>query len=84
MLIRARQRSAQIYVHPEKWGKGIGRALLARCEAEARAQGFTHFELMGTLSGVRLYQALGYQPGVMVHHPVVPGITIEFIPMTKS
>ena len=42
--------------------RGIGRALLERCEAEARAHGFTRFELMGTLPGVRLYQALGYLP----------------------
>jgi hypothetical protein len=32
---------------------------------------------------VRLYQALGYTPGGMVHYPVSSGVTIEFIPMHK-
>jgi GNAT superfamily N-acetyltransferase len=72
------------FIDPDYARQGIGRALLERCEAEARAHGFTRFELMGTLPGVRLYQALGYRPGAMVHYPVAPGITIEFIPMTKS
>jgi hypothetical protein len=39
---------------------------------------------MGTLPGVRLYQALGYQPGAMIHYPVAGEVTIEFIPMRKQ
>jgi GNAT superfamily N-acetyltransferase len=69
---------------PEYARRGIGRALLERCEAEARARGFTRFELMGTLPGVRLYQALGYVPGELTHYPVAPGVTIEFVPMHKA
>ena len=72
------------FVDPDYARRGIGRALLERCEAEARAEGFTSFELMGTLPGVRLYQALGYQPGAMIHYPVAGEVTIEFIPMRKQ
>jgi len=72
------------FVHPEYARRGIGRALLERCESEARARGFTRLELMGTLPGVRLYQALGYQPGAIVHHRVAPGVDIEFVPMHKE
>ena len=72
------------FVDPEHARRGIGRALLERCEREARARGFTRFELMGTLPGVRLYQALGYLPGSMVHYPVAPGVSIEFVPMHKG
>jgi GNAT superfamily N-acetyltransferase len=72
------------FVDPEHARRGIGRALLERCESEARAHGFSRFELMGTLPGVRLYQALGYVGSERVHYPVAPGITIEFIPMQKA
>ena len=72
------------FIDPDYARRGIGRALLQRCETEARARGFTRFELMGTLPGVRLYQALGYVPGELMHYPVAPGVTIEFVPMHKS
>jgi GNAT superfamily N-acetyltransferase len=72
------------FIDPDYARRGIGRALLQRCEAEARERGFTRFELMGTLPGVRLYQALGYVPGELMHYPVAPGVTIEFVPMHKA
>jgi GNAT superfamily N-acetyltransferase len=72
------------FVDPDHARQGIGRALLERCETEARAHGFTRFELMGTLPGVRLYEALGYVGTERVHYPVGPGVTIEFVPMTKT
>jgi GNAT superfamily N-acetyltransferase len=72
------------FVDPEHARRGIGRALLQRCESEARAHGFSRFELMGTLPGVRLYQALGYVGSERVHYPVAPGVTIEFVPMQKA
>jgi GNAT superfamily N-acetyltransferase len=72
------------FVDPDYARRGIGRALLVRCEAEARAHGFTRLELMGTLPGVRLYQAFGYEPGAMIRHPVGADLSIEFIPMRKA
>jgi GNAT superfamily N-acetyltransferase len=72
------------FVDPDHARRGIGRALLERCEGEARAHGFRRLELMGTLPGVRLYQALGYKPAAMVHYPVASGVNIEFIPMSKE
>jgi GNAT superfamily N-acetyltransferase len=72
------------FVDPDHARRGIGRALLERCESEACAQGFRRFELMGTLPGVRLYEALGYKRGAMVHYPVADGVSIEFIPMSKE
>src|SRR5580658_10079805 len=58
------------FVDPQFARRGIGRALLERCESEARANGFRRFELMGTLPGVRLYEALGYVGSEWVHYPV--------------
>jgi hypothetical protein len=58
--------------------------LLERCEAEARACGFTRFELVATRPGVRLYQALGYVAGNPFLHDLGDGLTIEFVPMHKA
>jgi hypothetical protein len=62
----------------------VGTALLARCEAEARAGGFSRVELMATLPGVRLYAAHGYASGVSVEYDLGSGLTIEIVPMRKS
>lgn len=72
------------FVHPAYERRGVGRALLAHCEAAARDAGFSRFELMGTLPGVRLYEALGYGRQPMIHYPVGDGLTIEFVPMYKQ
>ena len=71
------------FVHPEWARRGIGAALLERCEEAARAAGFTRFELMATLPGVRLYGARGYQAGDLIRWPLPNGLAIEFVPMSK-
>jgi GNAT superfamily N-acetyltransferase len=72
------------FIHPEHARRGIGRALLERCEAEARAHGFSRCELMATLPGARLYAAFGYGAGDPIQYELRPGLTIEFVPMNKS
>jgi GNAT superfamily N-acetyltransferase len=72
------------FVHPEWARKGIGRALLHRCEDEAKAAGFHSVELMATLPGRRLYAAFGYHARESIQHPLPGGITIEFVPMHKE
>jgi GNAT superfamily N-acetyltransferase len=72
------------FVHPAYARRGIGTALLARCESEARNRGFRRFELMATLPGVRLYRARGYQPGKPLEWPVPGNLTIRFVPMCKE
>jgi len=49
-----------MYTHPDFTRRGVGRAILAACEAAARAAGFSHAELMATLAGVPLYRAAGF------------------------
>ncbi|KAK0328990.1 hypothetical protein LTR94_038550, partial [Friedmanniomyces endolithicus] len=49
-----------MYTHPAFARRGIGRALLAHCEAAARAEGFARCELMATLAGEPLYRVAGY------------------------
>jgi len=72
------------FVDPAHARRGIGKIILEHCETEARSHGFSRFELMATLPGVRLYQACGYVPGTSYHHQMAPGLTIEFVPMSKS
>jgi GNAT superfamily N-acetyltransferase len=72
------------FVDPSHARKGIGTLLLQKCESEAKLRGFSRVELMSTLPGVRLYSARGYSGTERVHYEVVPGVTIEFIPMSKA
>lgn len=72
------------FIHPDFTRRGFGSALLERCERDAMAHGFTRFELMGTLPGVRLYAARGYVGGARIHWPVGDDLTIEFVPMSKT
>lgn len=72
------------FIHPEHARKGIAKLLLAHCEAEACAYGFSRFELMATLPGVPFYAAQGYERGVPITHSLDNNLTIEFVPMTKG
>lgn len=64
--------------------RGLGRALLALCEAKARERGFGAAELMATLPGVRLYRRFSYRAGTPVQHALPNGGSIEFVPMRRE
>ena len=49
-----------MYTDPDHARRGIGRLILAACEADAGRAGFTRAELAGTLAGEPLYRACGY------------------------
>lgn len=51
-----------MYTDPGHVRRGVGRAVLAACEAAARAAGFNRAELMATLAGQPLYRACGFIP----------------------
>jgi GNAT superfamily N-acetyltransferase len=72
------------FVAPDHARRGIGRALLERCEAEARLRGFRVAELAATLTGERLYTPLGYQPVRRFSHALGGGQSIDFISMQKT
>lgn len=72
------------FVDPDHARRGLGRLLLERSEADARGAGFTHFELMATLGGLRLYQQFGYVAGEPTLYPLPGGIDIRFVPMRKG
>jgi N-acetylglutamate synthase-like GNAT family acetyltransferase len=72
------------FVHPRAARKGIGRAILKRCETEAWAAGFRRAEMMATLPGVPLYAACGYEKADDVAVPVGEGLEIQCIRMHKQ
>jgi GNAT superfamily N-acetyltransferase len=51
-----------MYTDPRHVRRGVGKAVLAACEAAARAAGFSRVELMATLAGEPLYVAAGFMP----------------------
>jgi GNAT superfamily N-acetyltransferase len=72
------------FVEPSKARRGVGSALLDRCESEARARGFAQTELMATLPGLKLYAARGYVGSEVVRYDLGAGESIEFVPMRKD
>lgn len=48
------------FVDPRWARRGIATAILSACETAAAAAGFSRFELVSTLTGVRLYARHGY------------------------
>ena len=72
------------FVHPDWARRGVGRAILERCEEEARAYGFRSLELMATLPGLKFYRAQGYEGDERVTQELSGGISIDFVPMRKE
>lgn len=72
------------FVDPGFARRGLGQALLALCEAEARGRGFAAAALMATLPGERLYRAAGYAAEGSVDHDLPGGLAIRFVPMRKQ
>jgi GNAT superfamily N-acetyltransferase len=80
---REAARIRAFFVHPRFARRGLGRALLALCEDEARRRGFAAAALMATLPGERLYRASGYAASDPVDHELPGGVRIRFVPMQK-
>ena len=72
------------FIHPDHARKGIARAILARCEEEARADGFRGLELMATLPGIEFYKSCGFVPVGDFDLDLVDGVKLELVPMRKD
>lgn len=72
------------FVHPDWARRGIGTLVLDACEQEARAAGFTRFEMGATLTGAKLFQERGYFPVERIEVPLENNITLPVIHMVKT
>jgi N-acetylglutamate synthase-like GNAT family acetyltransferase len=72
------------FIHPDHARQGIARAILTRCEDEARAHGFSELELLATLPGIEFYKSCGFSERGSLTLDLVEGVTLDFVPMRKD
>jgi N-acetylglutamate synthase-like GNAT family acetyltransferase len=72
------------FVHPGWARKGIGRRIIETCQAAARQQGFSKMELVATLPGEPLYEALGYIVTRRFEVPMADGEVLPVASMMKA
>lgn len=70
--------------HPAWLRRGVGRMLYARCEADARAAGFTLFETYASLNGESFYAALGFRRLERIETPMPGGVRFPAIRMERA
>ena len=72
------------FIHPDHARKGIARAILSQCEAEARAEGFRALELMATLPGIEFYKSVGFVETGDFDLQLTEAVKLELVPMRKE
>lgn len=78
---RAGQLSA-IYVHPDRWGDGLGRALIGDARARLVRRGFSQallWVLAGNTRAERFYRADGWEPDGRIRREEVHGLFVDEI-----
>ena len=70
------------FVHPDWARRGVGRAILEKCEREAQEAGFRSLELMSTLPGLSFYRAMGFEAAEEILYPA-GGEVLKFVRMRK-
>jgi GNAT superfamily N-acetyltransferase len=73
-----------MYTSPAFVRRGVGRQILALCEAAARKEGFARAELGATAGGEPLYRACGYREIERMEVPTRGGVTVPITRMAKE
>jgi GNAT superfamily N-acetyltransferase len=71
------------FVHPDFARRGIGRVLLAVCQAGAARAGFTRLELAATITGERLYRHAGFEIVEVLKTVFPDGVAFHGFRMSK-
>jgi len=71
-------------IHPAWVRRGIGSQILETCEAAARAEGFSRFELVATLPGEPMYRARGFLAVERFEVPLPNGASLPVVKMIKQ
>ncbi|BDG03633.1 GNAT family N-acetyltransferase [Anaeromyxobacter oryzae] len=72
-----------LFVRPAEAGRGVGTALLARVEAEARRRGAGRLVVQASLNGAAFYRARGFRGTRRIRVPLPDGEGLEAIRMSK-
>ena len=86
-LLDPRTEAARVramFVRADWTRRGLGRAILERCEADARAEGFRRLTLMATLPGVPLYLAFGFRAVERVDLTLPDGVAVAGVAMERT
>ena len=70
-----------MFVRGDWTRRGLGRAILTRCEQAARAAGFQTLTLMATLPGVPLYRSYGFRELSRTRVPLPNGMFLDGVSM---
>ncbi len=73
-----------MYTDPAFVRRGVGRMILAACEAAAAAEGFLRCEMAATLAGEPLYRSCGYEVIELFFGTTVGGVQVPLKRMGKS
>lgn len=69
---------------PAQLKRGIGRALMERCVADARKKGVERFEAYATLVAERFYRSLGFDTIEPIVVPFVHGVDFPSLRMVRD
>jgi GNAT superfamily N-acetyltransferase len=70
--------------HPDWTGRGVGRMIYERCEADARAAGFAAFEAYASLNGEAFYATLGFRRLGPIETPMPGGVLFPAVRMERA
>lgn len=73
-----------MYTDPEFARQGIGRKVLALCEAAAKREGFRSLELVATVAGEPLYRSCGFSIVERIDVPTTRGVSVPCARMFKA
>ena len=73
-----------VYVDPEAGRRGIGAALVAALEREARTRGARTLALEASLNSVPFYLAQGFDVETAAQHALAPGVALRCMVMSKA